>query len=53
MPLRCAVHNQDRVVVVLVAAGHVQAVEANFRPFAVKVDPHLVAGDVPPECEHL
>ena len=47
---RCGVHNQDRVVVVLVAAGHVQAVEADFRPFAVEVDPHLVACDVRPDA---
>ena len=50
---RCGVHNQDRVVVVLVAAGHVQAVEADVCPFAVEVDPHLVACDVRPEREHV
>ena len=43
--VRRGVLDQDRVVVVLVAAGQVEAVEADLGAFALEADPDLVAGD--------
>jgi hypothetical protein len=39
------VFDEDRMVVVLVASGQVETIQADLGAFALKEDPYLVSGD--------